>query len=146
MWQISTATYVPRSAFLEFVERIRARYVEHTCWADKLISVVVIAVRFRVLTQVVFGTAGVGRAILRLLRACVRIRFHMWTRICYVAELVCIGENLWGTHMWISWCVPHLHRWKIRLYWNFSLIRWRLIIILSVNNWLLKVILPRSCI
>ena len=89
------ATYVPRNAFLEFVEQLRARYVEHTCWADKLLSVVVIAVRLRVMTQVLFGIAGVGRTILRLFRACLHIRFHMWTRICYVTELLCIGENLW---------------------------------------------------
>ena len=45
-----TATYVPRSAFFEFVEQLRARYVEHTYCADKLVSVVVVAVRLRVMT------------------------------------------------------------------------------------------------
>ena len=49
--------------------------------------------------QVIFGTAEVGQTILRLFRACLHIRFHMWTRICYVTEIVCIRENLWGTHM-----------------------------------------------
>ena len=44
-------------------ERLRARYVEHTCSADKLISVVVIAIWLRVMTQVVFGAAGVARTI-----------------------------------------------------------------------------------
>ena len=80
--------YATYSVSLNFRERLRARYVEHTCSADKLISVVVIAIWLRVMTQVVFGTAGVGRAILRLLRACLHITFHMWTRICYVTELV----------------------------------------------------------
>ena len=61
--------YVARSAFRKFLERLRARYVEHTCCADKLISVVVIAVRLRVMTQVEFGTAGVGLTLLRLFRA-----------------------------------------------------------------------------
>ena len=50
MWEIWAGTYVPRSAFLEFVERLRARYVEHTYFADKLVSVVVVAVRLRVMT------------------------------------------------------------------------------------------------
>ena len=50
MWEDLTATYVPRSAILEFVERLRARYVEHTYCADKLVSVVAVAVRLRVMT------------------------------------------------------------------------------------------------
>ena len=47
------------------------------------------------MTQNVFGTAGLGRAILRLFRAWFHIRFHLWTRICYVTDLACVGENLW---------------------------------------------------
>ena len=50
VWKNSAATYMPCSASLKFVERLRARYVEHTCWADELVSVVVIAVRLRVMT------------------------------------------------------------------------------------------------
>ena len=46
MW---TATYVPRGAFLEFLERLRARSMEHTSSADKLVSVIVIAIGLRVL-------------------------------------------------------------------------------------------------
>ena len=51
------------------------------------------------MTQVVFGTAGVGRAIFRLFRACLHIRFHMWTRICYVIDLACRGKSLGNTHL-----------------------------------------------
>ena len=49
-----------RARYVEhtFRERLRARYVEHTCSADKFLSVVVIAVWLRVMTQVVFGASG----------------------------------------------------------------------------------------
>ena len=77
-------------------ERLRARYVEHTCSADKLISVVVIAIWLRVMTQVVFGAAGVARTISLLFRACPHIWFHVCIRICYVASFGCWGKNLWG--------------------------------------------------
>ena len=40
--------HVARS--LSFLERLRARYVEHTCSADQLLSINVIAIRLRVLT------------------------------------------------------------------------------------------------
>ena len=59
---------MPRSAFLEFLERLRARSLEHTSSADKLISEVVIEVRLRVMTQVVIGTTGVRRTIIGLFR------------------------------------------------------------------------------
>ena len=62
-------TNVPRSTFLEFLERLRARSVEHTSSADELISVVLIAVRLYIMTHVVFGNAGVGRTIFWLFRA-----------------------------------------------------------------------------
>ena len=39
-----------RGAFLEFLERLHARSVEQTSSARKLISVVVIAIRFQVMT------------------------------------------------------------------------------------------------
>ena len=41
-----------RARYMEHTcrERVRARYVEHTCSADKLISVVVIAIWLRVMT------------------------------------------------------------------------------------------------
>ena len=78
-------------------ERLRARYVEHTCSADKLISVVVIAIWLRVMTQVVFGAAGVARTISLLFRACPHIWFHVYIRLCYVASFVCWGKNFWGT-------------------------------------------------
>ena len=51
------------------VDCLRARSVEHTSSADKLISVVVIEIRLRVMAQVVFGTVGVGRTVFRLFRA-----------------------------------------------------------------------------
>ena len=86
------ATY---SVSLNFRERVRARYVEHTCRerlrahyvertfsADKLISVVVIAIWFRVMTQVVFGAAWVARTISLLFRAHPHIWFHVCIRIC----------------------------------------------------------------
>ena len=62
-------------------------------------------------------------------------------RWCHV-----LGENFWGTLVCVSSCFPHFLRCKIRLYWNFSLIGWRLIVVLGVENWRLKIILPRSCI
>ena len=89
MW---TATYAPRSAFVQFLEQLRARSVEHICSADELVSVNVMAIRLRVMTQVVFGTAGIGRANIRLLRVCLHIRFYVSTRICYVADFVSLGE------------------------------------------------------
>ena len=46
------------------------------------------------MTQVVFGTAGVGWAIFRLFQACHHINFHMWIRICYVTDLAYVWENL----------------------------------------------------
>ena len=94
MW---TATYVPRRAFVEFLERLRARSVEHICSADAPVSVIVIAIRLRVLTQVIFGTAGTSRAIIRLLRACFHIKFHVWIRICYVSDFVSLRESFWRT-------------------------------------------------
>ena len=39
-----------RGAFLEFLERLRARPVEHISSAHDLLSVVVIAIRLRVMT------------------------------------------------------------------------------------------------
>ena len=118
---IRAATYVPRRAFLWILgivyvrhvehtcrerlraryvehtcrERLRARYVEHICSADKLISVVVIAIWLRVMTQVVFGAAGVARILSLLFRACPPIWFHVCIRICYVASCVCWGKNFW---------------------------------------------------
>ena len=44
------------------------------------------------MTQFVFGTAWVGRIFLGLFPAWLRIRFHMWTRICYVTDFGCAGE------------------------------------------------------
>ena len=41
---------MPRGAFLEFLERPRARSVEHTTATHELKSVVVIAIRFGVVT------------------------------------------------------------------------------------------------
>ena len=76
-------------------ERLRARYREHTCSADKLISVVVIAIWRRVMTQVVFGAAGVARSISLLFQACPHIWFHVCKRICYVASFGCWGKNFW---------------------------------------------------
>ena len=73
-------------------ERLRARYVEHTCSADRLISVVVIAIWLRVMTQVVFGAAGVARTISLLFRAYPHIWFHVCIRICYVDSFVCWGK------------------------------------------------------
>ena len=93
-----------------FRERLRARHVEHICSADKLISVVVIAVRLRVMPQVVFGAAGVARTNSLLFQACPHIWFHMGTRICYVASLVCWGKNFWGTLVGGSQCVPRFPR------------------------------------
>ena len=88
-----------RARYVEhtFRERLRARYVAHTFSADKLISVVVIAIWLRVMTQVVFGTAGVGRDIFLLFRACPHIWFHVCIRICYVASFRCWGKKFWGT-------------------------------------------------
>ena len=74
MW---TATYALRSAFVELLERLRARSVEHICSADELRSVIIIAIRLWVMTQNVFETAAIGRAIIQLLRVCLRIRFHV---------------------------------------------------------------------
>ena len=95
---------------LNFLEHLRARSVEHTCSADKLISVVVIAVRLRVMTQVVFRTAGVCQNFFRLFRACFHIGFHVWIRICYVNDLVRLGKIFWGTVVCSSWSVPHFLR------------------------------------
>ena len=53
-WERLRARYVEHTCR----ERLRARYVEHTCSADNLLSVVVIAIWLRVMTQVVFGAAG----------------------------------------------------------------------------------------
>ena len=102
--------YATCTVSLIFGERLRARYVEHTCKerprahyverncsADKLISVVVIAIWLRVMTQVVFGAAGVARTFSLLFRACPHIWFHMCIRICYVVSLVCWGKSFWGT-------------------------------------------------
>ena len=77
-----------RRAFLECGERPRAHYVDHICSAGKLISRVVIALWLRVMTQVVFGAAGVARTIFLLFRACSHIRFHVCIRICYVATFI----------------------------------------------------------
>ena len=85
------------ATYSEFRERLRARYVEHICSADKSISVVVITIWLRVMTQAVFGAAGVARAISMLFRACPHIWFHVCIRICYVASFVCWGKNFWGT-------------------------------------------------
>ena len=42
--------YVLRVAFLEFLERLRARSVEHTSSAHELLPVIVIAIKFWVVT------------------------------------------------------------------------------------------------
>ena len=76
-------------------ECLRAHYVEHICSADKLVSVVVIAIWLRVMTQVVFGAAGVARTISLLFRACPHIRFHVCIRIGYVAAFIFWGRNFW---------------------------------------------------
>ena len=107
MW---TATYVPRRALLEFLGSLLARSVEHTSSSDKLVPVIVIAIWLQVMTQVVFGTAGIGRAFIRLLRACFHIRFHIWIGICYVSDLVCLRKIIWGTLMCGSWCGLHFLR------------------------------------
>ena len=78
--------------------------------ADELISVVVIAIGLRVMAQIVFGAAGVARAIFLLSHACPHIWFHMGIRICYVARCVCWGKNFWGTLVCDSLCVPHFLR------------------------------------
>ena len=80
-----------------------------TC-ADGLISVIVIAVWLRVMTQVVFRAAGVARIILLLFRACPRIWFRMCIRIFYVPCLVYWGRNFWGTLVCGSLCVPDFSR------------------------------------
>ena len=133
-----------RATWTTFIGSLRARFVDYTCSADNLISVVVIAIWLWVMTQVVFGAAGVARTISRLFRACPHIWFHMCIRICYVANFVCWGKNFWGTLVCGSLRVPHFLRLKIRLHWNFSLVGWHRIIVLSVENWLLEIILPRS--
>ena len=92
---------------LNCLERLRARSVEHTSSADKLISVIVIAIWLRVLTQVVFGTAGVSRTAFWLFRVSLRIGFHVWVRICYVADFARLGKKFWGTLVCSSWCVLH---------------------------------------
>ena len=77
---------------LNFLECRRARSVEHTCSADNLISVVVIAIRLRVMTQVVFGTAGIGPTAFWLFRAWLHIGFHLWIRVCYVTDFARLGK------------------------------------------------------
>ena len=138
---VGVSTCAPRGPHL--LECLRAHHVDHICCADGLISVVVIAIRLRVMTQIIFGAAGVARAIFLLSRACPHIWFHMCIRVCYVARVMYWGKDFWGTLVCVSSCVPHFLRCKIRLYWNFSLIGWRLIVILGVENWRLKIILPR---
>ena len=84
-------------------ECLRAHYVEHICSADKLVSVVVIAIWLRVMTQVVFGAAGVARTISLLFRACPHIRaVGLCIRIGYVAAFICWGINFWGALVCVS--------------------------------------------
>ena len=47
-----------RATWKTLVGSLRARHVEHICSADNLISVVVIAIWLRIMTQIVFGAAG----------------------------------------------------------------------------------------
>ena len=77
---------------------------------DDLISVVVVAIRLRVMAQIVCGAAGVARAIFLLSRACFHIWFHMCIRVCYVVNFVRWGENLWGTLVCGSLRVPRFLR------------------------------------
>ena len=67
---------------------------------DDLISVVVVAIRLRVMAQIVCGAAGVARAIFLLSRACFHIWFHMCIRVCYVVNFV-----RWGKISGEHWCV-----------------------------------------
>ena len=69
---ICWSVYV-RTTWTNLLECLRAHHVDHIRWTDKLISVVVIAVWLRVMPQVIFGAAGVARAIFLLSRVCPHI-------------------------------------------------------------------------
>ena len=129
-----------RSAFLDFLERLSAHSVEHISSADKLTPRVVIAVRYRVMTQVEFRTAGVGGTIFRLFRSCLHIGFHVWIRICYVTDLVRLKKNFWGALM----CGSSLPPLKSQTVLEF-LVTWMAPHYCSRRkDWLIIVILPRT--
>ena len=127
--------------FLGLPENIR-RFPGYIC-RTVLISAVVITIWLRIMTQIVFRAAGVGRHGVKLLYTRIHIGLCVTIYVSSVVRFVWLRNNFWGISWYDSRSVPQFVSCLFRSYCNLGWIGCCQIIVITVKYWLVIFTFPR---